>query len=121
MDELNKFAPSGSVRSPLKSRLVDITARGRSIGLVLFGAEQFSSSVESQIIENSSTFLYGRTESNELRSPAYASLSKEVKSKLTMLTQGRLLVRFAKFPQPIFLRFPYPPCLPGDQFETTES
>ena len=117
IDELNKCAPSGNIRTPLKSRLVDITARGRSIGLVLFGAEQFSSSVENQIIENSSTFLYGRTESNELRAPGYASLSKEVKAKLTMLTQGRLLARFAKFPQPIFLRFPYPPCLPGDQFE----
>ena len=120
VDELNKFAPSGNIRTPLKSRLVDITARGRSIGLVLFGAEQFSSSVENQIIENSSTFLYGRTESNELRAPAYASLSKEVKAKLTMLTQGRLLARFAKFPQPIFLRFPYPPCLPGDQFEADD-
>ena len=120
VDELNKFAPSGSIRTPLKSRLVDITARGRSIGLVLFGAEQFASSVESQIIENSSTFLYGRTESNELRAPGYASLSKEVKAKLTMLTQGRLLARFAKFPQPIFLRFPYPPCLPGDQFEAAD-
>ena len=116
VDELNKFAPSGNIRTPLKSRLVDITARGRSIGLVLFGAEQFSSSVENEIIENSSTFLYGRTESNELRAPGYASLSSEVKAKLTMLTQGRLLARFAKFPQPIFLRFPYPPCLPGDQF-----
>ncbi len=120
VDELNKFAPAGNIRSPLKSRLVDITARGRSIGLVLFGAEQFSSSVENQIIENSSTFLYGRTESNELRAPAYAALSNEVKAKLTMLTQGRLLARFAKFPQPIFLRFPYPPCLPGDQFEAPD-
>jgi hypothetical protein len=41
VDELNKFAPSGNVRTPLKSRLVDITARGRSMGLVLVGAEQF--------------------------------------------------------------------------------
>ena len=28
VDELNKFAPSGNIRTPLKSRLVDITARG---------------------------------------------------------------------------------------------
>jgi DNA helicase HerA-like ATPase len=49
VDELNKFAPSGSIRRPLKSRLVDITARGRSMGLVLVGAEQFASSVEKEI------------------------------------------------------------------------
>src|SRR5690606_7961491 len=44
VDELNKFAPSGNVRSPLKENLINITARGRSLGLVLFGAEQFASS-----------------------------------------------------------------------------
>lgn len=116
VDELNKFAPSGNVRTPLKSRLVDITARGRSIGVVLFGAEQFASSVENEIVENSSTFLFGRTETNELRTPSYKGLSDEVKAKLTMLPQGQLLAKFAKFPQPIFMSFPYPPCMPGDRF-----
>jgi hypothetical protein len=56
VDELNKFAPSGSVRSPLKGRLIDITARGRSLGLVLFGSAQFASSVDKEIVENSSTY-----------------------------------------------------------------
>jgi hypothetical protein len=116
VDELNKFAPSGKVRTPLKARLVDITARGRSIGLVLFGAEQFASDVEKEIIENCSTYLFGRTEANELRSPNYSAFSDEIKGKLSLLPQGQLLVKFAKFPQPIFVRFPHPPVLPGDQF-----
>lgn len=117
VDELNKFAPSGNIRTPLKSRLIDITARGRSLGLVLFGAEQFASSVDNEIVENSSTYLFGRTETNELRNPNYSAFSDEVKAKLTMLPQGRLLAKSAKFSQPIFLRFPFPPCLPGDHFE----
>jgi hypothetical protein len=120
VDELNKFAPSGSSRTPLKSRLVDITARGRSIGLVLFGAEQFASSVEKEIVENSSTYLFGRTEANELRAPNYSAFTDEVKAKLSMLPQGRLLAKSAKYPQPVFLRFPFPPCLPGDQYEEPE-
>jgi hypothetical protein len=119
VDELNKFAPSGSTRTPLKSQLVDITARGRSIGLILFGAEQFASDVEKEIIENCSTYLFGRTEATELRSPNYAAFSDEVKTKLSMLPQGQLLVKFPKFPQPIFVRFPYPPVLPGDQYSPT--
>jgi len=117
VDELNKFAPSGNVRTPLKARLVDITARGRSSGLVLVGAEQFASSVEKEIIENSTTYLFGRTEANELRTANYAAFSDEVKAKLMMLPQGHLLAKFAKFPQPIFVRFPFPPCLPGDQYK----
>lgn len=118
VDELNKFAPSRNVRSPLKSKLIDITARGRGIGLVLFGAEQFASSVDKEIVENSSTFLFGRTESTELRSPNYSTFSDEVKTKLTMLPQGQLLIKFAKFSQPIFINIPFPPCVPGDQYET---
>jgi hypothetical protein len=116
VDELNKFAPSGNFRTPLKSHLIDVTARGRSMGLILFGAEQFASSVDKEIVENSSTYLFGRTESNELRAPNYSGLSNEVKTKLMMLPQGSLLVKFAKFQQPIFVRFPLPPCLPGDKF-----
>ncbi len=117
VDELNKFAPAGTVRSPLKNRLIEITARGRSLGLVLFGAEQFASSVDKEIVENCSTRLFGRTESNELRTPTYSAFSDEIKTKITMLPQGALLIKFAKFPQPIFIRFPYPPCLPGDRYE----
>jgi hypothetical protein len=120
VDELNKFAPSGNVRTPLKSRIVDITARGRSMGLVLFGAEQFASSVEKEIVENCSTYLFGRTEANELRSANYAALSDEIKTKLMMLPQGSLLAKFAKFPQPIFVKFPYPPCMAGDQYKAPD-
>lgn len=116
VDELNKFAPSGNIRTPLKSRLVDITARGRGMGLVLVGAEQFASSVEKEIVENCSTYLFGRTEANELRAANYAALSDEIKTKLMMLPQGTLLAKFAKFPQPIFVKFPYPPCMSGDQY-----
>jgi hypothetical protein len=121
VDELNKFAPSGNVRTPLKSRIVDITARGRSMGLVLVGAEQFASSVEKEIVENCSTYLFGRTEANELRTANYAALSDEIKTKLMMLPQGNLLAKFAKFPQPIFVRFPFPPCMAGDQYKPAAS
>jgi DNA helicase HerA-like ATPase len=85
--------------------------------LVLFGAEQFASSVEKEIVENSTTFLFGRTEANELRAPNYSGFSDEVKAKLSMLPQGQLLAKSAKFPQPIFVRFPFPPCLAGDRYE----
>src|SRR5205085_10938177 len=102
VDELNKFAPASNIRSPLKRKIIEITARGRSLGLVLFGAEQFASTVEKEVVENSSTFLYGRTESNELSSTNYGRFSNEIKSKISMLAQGQLLAKFAKFPQPIF-------------------
>ena len=121
VDELNKFAPSGSLRTPLRARLIDITARGRGMGLVLVGAQQFASSVHKEIVENCSTYLFGRSEANELRSASYGALSEELKTKLMMLSQGTLLAKFAKFPQPIFIRFPFPPCLPGDQYKPNQT
>jgi hypothetical protein len=50
------------------------------MGLILFGAEQFASSVEKEIVENSSTYLFGRTETNELRTANYAALTDEIKT-----------------------------------------
>jgi len=117
VDELNKFAPKNE-STALKSHLIDVTARGRSLGLVMFGAEQFASAVDKQIVENSSTFIFGRTESTEMENPTYTGLSMEMKAKLRMLPQGHLLIKFPKFPQPIFVKFPFPPAMPGEDYRS---
>ncbi len=117
VDELNKFGPSGSTRSPLKRELIDVTARGRSLGLVLFGAEQFASAVDMQIIDNCASSFIGRTEAGELSSMRYTQFSSEVKAKVLQLPQGHMLLKQSKFTQPLFIRFPYPPCITGDQYK----
>ena len=45
LDELNKYAPrDGS--SPIKELLLDVAERGRSLGIILIGAQQTASEVE---------------------------------------------------------------------------
>ncbi|HEY5578934.1 MAG TPA: ATP-binding protein, partial [Acidimicrobiia bacterium] len=52
LDELNKYAPrEGS--SPIKEVLLDVAERGRSLGVILIGAQQTASEVERRIIANS--------------------------------------------------------------------
>jgi DNA helicase HerA-like ATPase len=52
LDELNKYAPrEGS--SPIKEVLLDIAERGRSLGVILIGAQQTASEVERRIVTNS--------------------------------------------------------------------
>ena len=52
LDELNKYAPrDGS--SPIKEILLDVAERGRSLGMILLGAEQTASEVERRIVANS--------------------------------------------------------------------
>jgi uncharacterized protein len=64
LDELNKYAPREGA-SPIKDVLLDIAERGRSLGIILIGAQQTASEVERRIISNSSIKVVGRLDSAE--------------------------------------------------------
>ena len=113
VDELNKYAPGDGPETYVKKMLLDISERGRYLGLVLFGAEQFRSQVHRRVVGNAGTQVFGRMDSDELATPGYQVLSPAVKSKLGALPAGELLVRHPHFTQPIFVRFPRPPVLRG--------
>jgi hypothetical protein len=93
--------------------LLDIAERGRYLGLVLFGAQQFRSQVHRRVVGNAGTSLYGRMDADELATPGYATLSAATKSKLATLAKGQLMVRHPHFTQPVFVRFPRPAVLRG--------
>ena len=113
VDELNKYAPGDGPETYVKKMLLDISERGRYLGLVLFGAEQFRSQVHRRVVGNAGTQVFGRMDSDELATPGYQVLSPAVKSKLAALPAGELMVRHPHFTQPIFVRFPRPPVLRG--------
>ncbi|PYO71763.1 MAG: hypothetical protein DMD67_18135 [Gemmatimonadetes bacterium] len=50
VDELNKYAPADGPETYVKKMLLDISERGRYLGLVLFGAEQFRSQVHRRVV-----------------------------------------------------------------------
>ena len=116
VDELNKYAPSGNSRtSSLKDTLVDISARGRHLNLTLFGAQQFRSKVDDEVIGNAATSLYGRIGDEELTNSSYRSFSGTTREELLQLEKGQLLLRHAHYAVPVFGRFPRPPVLMGKQ------
>lgn len=112
VDELNKYAPAGG-EGGLRDTLVDIAARGRHLNVVLFGAQQFRSKVDSEVLGNCGTSLYGRVGDEEITNAAYRSLTETAKAELLGLPKGRLLVRHAHFRAPLFGTFPHPPTIPG--------
>ena len=59
LDELNKYAPREG-RSPIKEVLLDIAERGRSLGVVLIGAQQTASEIERRVTANASFRVVGR-------------------------------------------------------------
>ncbi|HET9708974.1 MAG TPA: hypothetical protein VFP39_11795 [Gemmatimonadales bacterium] len=113
VDELNKYAPADGADTYVKKMLLDISERGRYLGLVLFGAEQFRSQVHRRVVGNAGTQVFGRMDSDELATPGYQVLSPATKIKLATLPVGELMVRHPHFTQPIFVRFPRPAVLRG--------
>ena len=113
VDELNKYAPGDGPDTYVRKMLLDVAERGRYLGLVLFGAQQFRSQVHRRVAGNSGTALYGRMDPDELATPGYSILAPAVKTKLASLDKGQLMVRHPHFTQPIFVRFPRPAVMRG--------
>jgi DNA helicase HerA-like ATPase len=109
IDELNKYAskdiPKGS---PILRQILEITERGRSLGIILFAAEQFRSNIIDRVSGNCSTHAYGRTNSIETSTKDYASLPGTYKSMLTRLEQGDYLVQNPIFRSLLKIHFPLP-------------
>ena len=113
VDELNKYAPMDGPESYVRKMLLDLSERGRYLGLVLFSAQQFRSQVHKRVVGNAGTAIFGRLDADELATPGYGILSPAIKAKLAALPKGELMVRHPHFTQPIFVRFPRPPVMSG--------
>ena len=113
VDELNKYAPADGQDTYVRRMLLELSERGRYLGLVLFSAQQFRSQVLRRVVGNAGTSLLGRMDMDEIATPGYAILSPATRAKLAALPKGELMVRHPHFTQPLFVRFPRPAMLPG--------
>ncbi len=113
VDELNKYAPADGPETYVRKMLLDLSERGRYLGLVLFSAQQFRSQVQRRVVGNAGTGVFGRMDMDELATPAYQTISPATKIKLATLPKGELMIRHPHFTQPIFVRFPRPAVLGG--------
>ncbi|GAA4339735.1 ATP-binding protein [Flaviaesturariibacter amylovorans] len=110
IDELNKYASKDVPKSsPILRQLLDITERGRSLGIILFSAEQFKNDIHDRIKGNCATHAYGRTNAIEISKPDYQYIPSVYKSMLTRLQQGEYIVQNPVFRSLLNLRFPLPP------------
>lgn len=109
IDEMNKYCSKDSPKdSPILKQVLDITERGRSLGVVLFGAEQFRSAIHERVTGNCATKAYGRTNSVEVGKKDYGSLNTVQKDVLMRLTQGEYIIENPVLRAPIRIVFPKP-------------
>ena len=107
IDELNKYAPrEGS--SPIKDVLLDIAERGRSLGIILIGAQQTASEVERRIVSNSAIRVVGRLDAAEAGRPEYGFLPASQRVRATIAKPGAMFVSQPQIPVPLAIEFPFP-------------
>ncbi len=106
LDELNKYAPAQGF-SPLKELLVDIAERGRSLGVLLIGAQQAASAVAQALPRNASLKVAGRLDASE--SESYRFLTPALRERASRFMPGTMVVSQPIVPEPIPIRFPFPP------------
>jgi DNA helicase HerA-like ATPase len=105
LDELNKYAPRDG-RSPIKELLVDIAERGRSLGVLLIGAQQSALDVDDAIIRNASLKVAGRIDASE--ASEYKFLTPELRARASRFLPGTMVIDQPIIPAPIPIRFPFP-------------
>ncbi len=107
LDELNKYAPRDS-SSPIKEILLDVAERGRSLGIILIGAQQTASEVERRVVANSAIRVVGRLDAAEARRDEYGFLPAVARARSTILKPGSMYVAQPRLPVPLLVEFPFP-------------
>ncbi len=107
LDELNKYAPrEGS--SPIKEILLDVAERGRSLGIILIGAQQTASEVERRVVANSAIRVVGRLHAAEAGRGEYGFLPQVQRQRATIIKPGTMLLAQPELPVPLVVQFPFP-------------
>jgi hypothetical protein len=107
LDELNKYAPREG-NSPLKEMLIDIAQRGRSLGVLLVGAQQTASRVASEVMENAALRVAGRLDAAEAERSEYGWMLPSTRARARLLKPGTMVVSQPALPVPLVVEFPFP-------------
>lgn len=108
-DELNLFAPAtGGDLAPVRKVLRTISATGRYAGLSLWGAGQFLSQVDPQILGNAATTAVGIVSESELDSGVYGRLPAGQRERIVTLPKGQMALKAYNLRGQVVVAFPRP-------------
>lgn len=108
LDELNRYAPREG-HSPIKETLIDIAQRGRSLGIILIGAQQTASKVAAEVVENASIRVTGRLDAAEAERAEYGWMLPSTRARARLFKPGTMVLFQPGIPAPMVFTFPYPP------------
>jgi len=120
LDELNKYAPREGW-SPIRDTLVDIAQRGRSLGILLIGAQQSASRIGPDVLTNASLKVSGRLDAAEAERAEYGWMLPSTRARARLLKPGTMVLSQPSIPAPVVLEFPYPPWATRPEEEASTS
>ncbi len=107
LDELNKYAPRQG-NSPIKSTLTEIAERGRSLGMILIGAQQTASAVAESIVSNAAIKVVGRLDPAEATKNEYRWMPDSQRDRAMLINPGTMILKQPRVPAPLVINFPMP-------------
>lgn len=91
-----------------RSILVDIAERGRSLGIILIGAQQTASEVERRVVGQSAIRVVGRLDGAEAQRPEYNFLTGTCRQRAQFMKSGTMFIHQPEVPTPLLINFPFP-------------
>jgi DNA helicase HerA-like ATPase len=114
IDEINRFIPrSPGNMSAVAEQVMRTVVAGRSRGTILFSAQQFKSTVDSTLHENTGMHMIAKLGMSELSTPPYLMIDKSTKASIVRLNKGELVMVHPAFREPIKILFPKAPFKTG--------
>ena len=113
-DELNRLAPAQGDKG-VGEYLAHLARTTRDRGIVLFGAGQFRSGINKDILKAAAVHFSMQTPEYELDDAIYKPLTAEFKGRLTALQPGETMLQFPSLRKPVFARFPRPFVMTGSE------
>lgn len=111
IDEINRFLPRqvpGTMMPATADQIMRTVIAGKSRSTVLFSAQQFKSTVDAALHENTGTHTFAKLGMTELSMPEYNLLDESIKRSIVRLKRGEIVMTHPAFRHPIKIIFPRP-------------
>jgi DNA helicase HerA-like ATPase len=114
VDEINRFIPRPARSiSAVAEQVMRTIVAGRSRGTILFSAQQFKSTVDPALHEDTGMHIIAKLGMSELSTPPYLMIDESTKANIVRLNKGELVMVHPAFRQPIKFVFPKAPFKTG--------
>ena len=109
IDEINRFLPNSRQvgrMNAVAEQIMKTLITGRSRGTILFSAQQFKSTVDYALHENTGMHIIAKAGLSELSTAPYNIIDESTKMNILRLNKGELVMIHSAFRHPIKITFP---------------